>query len=128
MQNTDIARVGPRTSEIDRLQEAHPKERRRQAPAAGSAEEVQGRVQIGAPLDVDQLRKAAEQVNAMLRAAQIDMDPRQLQFSVDESTKVFVVRIMDGDNELVRQIPPEVVLRNIQNMEAIRGLLFDSEF
>jgi len=47
---------------------------------------------------------------------------RNLEFSVDEETGQRVVRVIDSDTkELVRQIPPEQILRIIQQMEELQG-------
>ena len=44
---------------------------------------------------------------------------------VDDATDRFVVQILNADNEVIRQIPPEDVLRVLARFRQITGILFD---
>ncbi len=133
MQNTDIVRNAPRLRPMERLQELHPRERARQTPPEDSPEEAQGQVSPTSDSDMDKLREAVDRINAALSSTESEeaKDPaipaanRQLKFSVDEATEELVVAIVDEQSkEVIRQIPAEVVLRNMANIERLRGILF----
>lgn len=67
------------------------------------------------PLDV--VRKAADEGNSLLQAVK-----RNLHFTVDDSTKEVVVKIVDSDSgELVRQIPSEEMLAFIARLQELNG-------
>ncbi|MBI2433523.1 MAG: flagellar protein FlaG [Candidatus Hydrogenedentes bacterium] len=46
---------------------------------------------------------------------------------IDESTGRFVVQILDENDQVVRQIPPEELLRIAQRFKQLQGLLFDEQ-
>ncbi len=49
---------------------------------------------------------------------------RHLNFSIDDSTNVVVVKVIDSDTgDVVRQIPPEEQLKLMQNFEKMQSLL-----
>jgi len=51
---------------------------------------------------------------------------RALQFSVDSASHRFVVNVTNKDTgELVRSMPGEAILRIAQNLESLKGVLFD---
>jgi flagellar protein FlaG len=51
-----------------------------------------------------------------------------LAFSVDESTGKSVIKVMDKETEeVIRQIPPEEMLRMIGKMRYVMGMLLDVE-
>ncbi|NOX34968.1 MAG: flagellar protein FlaG [Deltaproteobacteria bacterium] len=48
----------------------------------------------------------------------------KLDFSVDESTNDFVVKVIDKDtNEVIKQIPPESLLKLQEKMQELTGFL-----
>ena len=56
----------------------------------------------------------------------IDLSSRHLSFSVDEGTGDTVINIVDnGTGEVVRQIPPDDILKLKKKMVEIQGLLLD---
>lgn len=66
-------------------------------------------------LSADEVKKAAEKGNKFLQATN-----QSLQFTVDDSTKEIVVKIVDNDTgELVRQIPSEEMLSFIKRMQEL---------
>ncbi len=66
---------------------------------------------------------AVDQLKSFVKEAQ-----RNLDFSVDDSSGQFVVKVMDGDTGLViRQIPSEELLRLSEQLENMRSLLFKAE-
>jgi flagellar protein FlaG len=52
-----------------------------------------------------------------------------LNFSVDDKTKELVVRVIDEKTgEVIRQIPPEEMLRLIAHFDKIQSLLFSKKY
>ena len=46
---------------------------------------------------------------------------------VDEATERVVVEIVNADDEVIKQIPPEEVLRIAARFQQLTGLIFDQE-
>ena len=68
----------------------------------------------------DEVRKAAQQVNAALKATASS----DLQFSVDGDNTDVVVRVVDSQTkELIRQIPSEEMMAISKAMDNLSGLL-----
>ncbi|MBI4557384.1 MAG: flagellar protein FlaG [Candidatus Hydrogenedentes bacterium] len=44
---------------------------------------------------------------------------------IDDNTRRIVAQILNGDNQVIKQIPPEDLLRIIARIAEIEGLLFD---
>jgi len=69
------------------------------------------------PPSLDSVKKAAEQGNSLLQAAN-----RSLHFQIDESTKRVVVKVVDSETgKIVRQIPSEEMLDFVKRMQALDG-------
>ena len=52
---------------------------------------------------------------------------RQLQFSVDEESGKTVIKVIDTETEeIIRQIPPEIILEIQKRLGETNGLLFQS--
>lgn len=50
----------------------------------------------------------------------------RVSFSIDQGTNKVVIRVIDGDtNEVIRQIPPEEMLRVSARIKELLGVLFD---
>lgn len=49
----------------------------------------------------------------------------EIRLRIDEETNRVIAQIVDENNELVRQIPPEEVLRVAEQTRQLLGLLFD---
>lgn len=53
----------------------------------------------------------------------------RVSFSIDQRTNKVIIRVIDGEsNEVIRQIPPEEMLRVSAHMDELLGLLFDRIF
>jgi flagellar protein FlaG len=77
-----------------------------------------------APLAPDKLSEHRELIQAVkaLNAAELFGQNQELTFAVDRETRRPVVRIVDRKtNEVIRQIPPELVLRLAQDLSLLRG-------
>jgi len=46
---------------------------------------------------------------------------------VDPETKRIVAQILDGNNEVIRQVPPEELLDIVAKSREVQGLLFDQK-
>lgn len=50
----------------------------------------------------------------------------RVSFSIDRGTNKIIIRVIDGDtNEVIRQIPPEEMLRVSAHIKELLGVLFD---
>lgn len=66
---------------------------------------------------LDIVKKAVVEGNSLLQVVN-----RNLQFTVDETTKELVVKVVDSESgELVRQIPSEEMLAFLQRMQELEG-------
>jgi uncharacterized FlaG/YvyC family protein len=75
-----------------------------------------------APLGRDRLKeatKAAEQLSLMSN--------RKLKFEYHEEADVFQVTVVNEDDEVVRKIPADSILRVIENIERMLGLSIDTK-
>ncbi|NPA12488.1 MAG: flagellar protein FlaG [Aquificae bacterium] len=69
------------------------------------------------------LKQALEDLNKKL-----DMLNSQLKVETDDETGIRVIKIVDKEtNEVIRQIPPEVMLKIAKYMDEIAGLLFNEK-
>lgn len=74
-------------------------------------------------MSADDLAKALAHLNQTLEAGR-----RNLAFSVDQVTGSSVVRVINTNTgELVRQFPQEEVLKAMQNIDYMMGVLFDAQ-
>ncbi|BCX89078.1 flagellar protein FlaG [Methylomarinovum tepidoasis] len=74
------------------------------------------------PPQPEQVAQAVKQINDYLQTVQ-----RNLEFSIDRDTRQVVVKVLDAESgEVVRQIPPESVLKLAKAMKESKeeGLLF----
>jgi uncharacterized FlaG/YvyC family protein len=46
---------------------------------------------------------------------------------LDESTDRLVVQIVNADNEVIKQLPPEDLLRALERFREVTGLIFDRQ-
>ena len=75
------------------------------------------------PLRSEDVDTAVREINEFVQVIR-----RDLQFSVDEQSGRTVITVLDsGTQEIVRQIPPEKLVKAAENIEQLRGLLFDAE-
>ncbi len=67
------------------------------------------------------VQQAVEMVNRLF-----DRSPVDLNMSIDEDTKSLVIKLVDrSTHEVVRQIPPEEILRLRQHLQELLGVVFD---
>jgi flagellar protein FlaG len=71
----------------------------------------------------EKLKKAVESANKWMQYLN-----NRLDFSIDDSTKKIVVKVIDGNtNEVIRQIPPEEMLALSAKFSEIKGMLFNHQ-
>ena len=85
-----------------------------------NASQVQNQGNKSNEVDRNKLNKAVEKANKLTQSFN-----RYLNFSVDDSTKELVVKVIDANTkEVVRQIPPKEMLSLIEHFDKIQALLF----
>jgi flagellar protein FlaG len=75
-----------------------------------------------APFDKGRLKEALKAADRLT-----DYSNRKLKFEYQEEADVFQVSIMDGGDEIIRKIPPDSVLRMIENLKRFRGSTVDTK-
>ncbi|HIG91173.1 MAG: flagellar protein FlaG [Methylococcales bacterium] len=74
-------------------------------------------------LSREKLSESIQQLNDQLQKFN-----RDLQFIADEATGKRVVKVIDSNTgALIRQIPPEEILRIMQNIDNMSGLIFNNK-
>lgn len=73
------------------------------------------------PFDKDRLKKAMEAAEKLSRISN-----RRLKFEYHEETDLFQVSVLDEEDEVIRKIPADSVLRMIENIEKLLGLAIDA--
>ncbi len=64
--------------------------------------------------------------SAVASSKGIDLSGNHLSFAVDDDTGITVINIIDSENgEVIKQIPPEDLLRLRKKMGEIQGLILD---
>nr|WP_314559525.1 flagellar protein FlaG [uncultured Pseudomonas sp.] len=83
---------------------------------------------IGEPAKTEEpqrvaLEKAVTDIREFVQASQ-----RNLDFSIDDSTGIVVVKVIATDSgEVIRQLPSETALKLAQDLSDASSLLFDSK-
>ena len=80
---------------------------------------------------VKQLSKNLEELQAAVKTLNVAMRkaPTSLHFSVDSASHRFVVNVTDNDTgELLRSLPGDAILKFAENLESLKGVLFDETF
>ncbi len=68
----------------------------------------------------EEVKQSVEKINKTIQAL-----ARNLQFSVDEDTKMNVVKVIDTDTkDVIRQFPSEEALAIAKALDKLQGLLF----
>lgn len=76
-----------------------------------------------ATADSGDVKKAVEKLNQTVTSFN-----RSLQFSVDEDTKMNIVKLVDVDSkEVIRQIPSEEVLSIAKAIDKLQGMLIEEK-
>ena len=71
-----------------------------------------------------EIREAIAEINKAVKKV-----PTSLDFSVDETSKRFVVQVTDTNTgEVIRKLPGDAVLRIAKQLESLKGVVFDQKF
>lgn len=92
-----------------------------------AAEKAYGQVrktsQEDAPKSEAELHSAVKEIQDFVQSLQ-----RNLEFSVDDSTGTWVVKVVARDSgEVIRQIPSETALELARSLHDVNSLLFDEK-
>ena len=89
------------------------------APVAGP----QADAATGKPPERAELEKAVRDIQEFAQSTQ-----RKLDFSIDDTTGVMVVKVIASESgEVIRQLPSEVALKLAQNLADPHSLLFQAK-
>ena len=73
---------------------------------------------------VEDIKAAVQTLNSTMKKI-----PTTLQFSVDSASNRVIVQVTNNDTgEVVRTLPGEAVLKIAQNLESLKGILFDDAY
>jgi len=79
------------------------------------------------PTDAEKMVQQYEQVVDQLNR-QMQADDRNLRFGVDRRINTFVITVTDKTSgDVVRQIPPEAVIRVAHSIENLKGVLYNAK-
>lgn len=79
--------------------------------------------QSEAPLSSEQTKSLTEEIGRYLKDFNIQLD-----YSVEKKTGDLVVRVKDRDTgDVIRQIPPEALVKLREKLKELRGVLFDDK-
>ena len=101
------------------------------APQLHGTEAVgKGQEEMPAKAPERALRQSQPKEEQAQRAAKPSSDTPRIQASrfrlrVDEQSQRIVAQILDENDDVVRQVPPEELLKISQRMRQLEGLLFD---
>jgi len=71
--------------------------------------------------NAQKVQEAVELVNRVF-----DRSPVDLNLSIDEKTKSMVIKLIEREShKVIRQIPPEEILRLRQHLQELLGVVFD---
>ena len=92
-------------------------------PSAANPQPKAGSVEADRIPQRDELEKAVTDIREFVQSTQ-----RNLDFSIDDSTGVVVVKVIATDSgEVIRQLPSEAALKLAQSLTNANSLLFESK-
>ncbi|WP_426212044.1 flagellar protein FlaG [Pseudomonas sp. TWR2-1-1] len=93
------------------------------APAPVATTQAHTAPVTGKPPERAELEKAVSDIQEFAQSNQ-----RKLDFSIDDTTGVMVVKVIASDSgEVIRQLPSEVALKLAQNLADPHSLLFQAK-
>jgi len=129
----DISSVGAQQSQLPNVQEVDGSKavsrEMRQVPEqqGGMTSEVQQTSREQARQEL--ARMSSEELDELKNNLNEALEPIniKLQFTEDDDSGRMVVKVLDRDkDEVIRQIPPESMLKMAQRMEELSGMLIDT--
>jgi len=95
------------------------------APPTDSSESLAPSQELATPPDGSQVHQAAQEINQRLER----LTQPSVRFSVDEESGDLVVRVVDRQTgDVIRQIPPEEMVRLHKHLDEMRGLIFSRQY
>ncbi len=73
-------------------------------------------------LSVEQLDNVVSKLNYF-----VEQQKRDIRFSVDEDTNKTIVKLLDANGDVLKQIPSEEVLAILKSIEQNKGLFFETD-
>jgi flagellar protein FlaG len=87
-----------------------------------------GEQRLSTSSTLESVRNRLEEIAATLNA-EMQFKERKLSFSVDKISNRILFSVTDKESgEVIRQVPPEAVLKVSHNLEALKGVLFDDRY
>jgi flagellar protein FlaG len=104
----------------------------RTASASNAASSDASRTESAIPVDARRAEELARDLQNLVQASQ-----RRIQFNVDNDSGSVVIQVVDAEtDEVIRQIPPEVIQQlrarfaemasGVESKEPVPGMLFDT--
>jgi flagellar protein FlaG len=87
-------------------------------------------VESSSQKDLQKKTRSTDEINKELDAIneKLNMSNSSLQFNVDETSQELVVRVVDRDSgKVIRQIPPESIVRLRASLKEMTGLLIEKK-
>jgi flagellar protein FlaG len=75
-----------------------------------------------APFDKDKLKEALKAAKRLT-----EYSNSRLKFEYQEEADVFQVSVVDSKDEIIRKIPPDSVLRMVENLKRFKGAVLDTK-
>ncbi len=87
-----------------------------------------GETRLNTSKALESVRSRLEEIAVSLNE-EMQFKERKLNFSVDEISNRILFSVMDEESgEVIKQIPPEAILKVAHNLEALKGVLFDDRY
>ena len=83
---------------------------------------------VEATKNLETIRTRLKEISASLNE-DMGIRSKRLKFSVDETTNRMLVKVIDEDSgKVIRQIPSETILKVADNLDALKGIIFDEKY
>ena len=87
-----------------------------------------GEKRLDAAQNLDKIHERLKEISDSLNQ-EMQSRSKNLKFSVDEITNRMLVTVLDKESgKVLRQIPPEAVLKVAHNLEQLKGIIFDDKY
>ncbi|MDG2141430.1 MAG: flagellar protein FlaG [Gammaproteobacteria bacterium] len=87
-----------------------------------------GEQRLNTSSTLESVRNRLEEIAATLNS-EMQFREKKLNFSVDKISNRILFSVTDKESgEVIRQVPPEAVLKVSHNLEALKGVLFDDRY
>jgi len=83
---------------------------------------------LDAAQNLDKIHERLKEISDSLNR-EMESRSKNLKFSVDEVTNRMLVTVLDKESgKVLKQIPPEAVLKVAHNLERLKGIIFDDKY